>query len=110
MYERENFVLSTPQSSESDSGGIERYGNVIKGLVKAGAFSTGILIFSTQLDLLSEFGRFVQLGESDETDFRLLVAIVEFLNDVFFSAAAICTWRIFHAGFMSNPDNRSKRF
>lgn len=79
-------------------------------LVQAGAFAIGVLIFSTQLDLLLEFKRNVQFGESEETDFRLLVCIAELINDIVFEAAVLSSWRIIHAGFMSNVNNRSKRW
>lgn len=78
--------------------------------MKAGAFATGILIVSTQIDLLLEFKRYVQVGESEETDLRLLVAMVEVINDVFFEAVVLSSWRIIHAGFMSSSSNRSKRW
>ena len=65
---------------------------------------------STQLDLLIEFKRNVQFGESEETDLRLLVATVELINDVVFEAAVLSSWRIIHCGFMSNVSNRSKRW
>ena len=123
MYEREAFLLAEekniddiskePSSQEALLGvwkKFQRYETVIGRLVKAGAFATGILIVSTQLDLLLEFKRYVQVGESEETDLRLLVAIIEVINDVFFEALVIGSWRIIHAGFMSNPDNRWKRF
>ena len=79
-------------------------------LAQAGAFATGILVLSTQLDLLLEFKRNVQFGESEETDLRLLIATVEVINDVVFEAFVLSSWRIIHAGFMNNIDNRSKRW
>jgi hypothetical protein len=79
-------------------------------LIQAGAFATGILIVSTQLDLLLEFKRYVQYGESEETDLRILVATVELINDVVFEALVLGSWRVIHAGFMSNTGNRSKRW
>ena len=56
---------------------------------QAGCFASGCLIFSTQIDLLLEFGRWVQLGESPEIDARILTAAVEVTNDIFFSICAI---------------------
>ena len=53
-----------------------------------------MLILTTQAGPFVEFGRWVQLGESDETDFRLLVATVELLNDVVFEAVTISFWRL----------------
>ena len=52
---------------------------------------------STQVDLFLEYGRWVQVGESEEIDFRLLVAIVELINDVVFEASTISVWRLFLA-------------
>ncbi|KAL7466789.1 hypothetical protein ACHAXS_007069 [Conticribra weissflogii] len=105
MYEREAFFLD----DESKSG-LARYQTLISRLVQAGAFATGVLIVSTQMDLLLEFKRYVQYGESEKSDLRLLVATVEVINDVFFEALVITTWRIIHANFMSTPENRSRRF
>jgi hypothetical protein len=112
MYEKDAFTLSNSnEGSSNDNSIIGEYAPILSKLVQAGAFSIGILIVSTQIDLLLEFhGRFVQLGESDEIDFRLLVAVVEVINDVFWEALVLCTWRIVHANFMSDADNRFKRF
>ncbi|KAL7543412.1 hypothetical protein ACHAXR_013034 [Thalassiosira sp. AJA248-18] len=118
MYEREAFSLKEIDSSDgrmrrSPMGVLDeigRYDTILLRLVKAGAFASGILIFSTQLDLLLEFKRYVQYGESGETDLRLLVATVEVINDIFWSACVIGSWRLIHASFMSSPDNRMKRF
>eukprot|EP00540_Astrosyne_radiata_P014551 CAMPEP_0116860268 /NCGR_PEP_ID=MMETSP0418-20121206/22307_1 /TAXON_ID=1158023 /ORGANISM="Astrosyne radiata, Strain 13vi08-1A" /LENGTH=203 /DNA_ID=CAMNT_0004494629 /DNA_START=111 /DNA_END=722 /DNA_ORIENTATION=+ len=73
---------------------VEGYPTVIWTILKAGAFATGILIFATQLDLLAEFGRYVQPGESEATDLRLLSAVVEILNDVVFEASTITAFRL----------------
>jgi hypothetical protein len=73
---------------------VEGYGTVIFTIVKAGAFASGLLIVGTQLDLLLEFGRWVQPGESPEIDLRLLTAIVELLNDIVFEASTIATMRL----------------
>lgn len=103
MYERGAFTVKG-----SNMGG---YATIFGRLAQAGAFSVGVLIVATQVDLLLEFhGQFVQLGESDETDFRLLVATVEVINDVFWEALVISTWRIVHAKFMSDENNQLKRF
>ena len=83
---------------------------LVSRLVQAGAFATGILIVSTQIDLLLEFNKYVQFGESEETDLRLIVATVELVNDFVFEAVVLSTWRIIHAGFMSDVDNRSRRW
>uniref|UniRef100_A0A7S4IVZ7 Uncharacterized protein n=1 Tax=Odontella aurita TaxID=265563 RepID=A0A7S4IVZ7_9STRA len=73
------------------------YGTVISRTFQAGAFATGLLILSTQIDLLLEFGRTVQWGESEETDRRLLVAAVEVINDIFFEALTLSGWRLYRA-------------
>ena len=73
------------------------YGSVFGTIVKAGAFATGVLNLATQADLLLEFGRFVQPGESDATDLRLLSAWVEVLNDVVFEATTITMFRMYLA-------------
>jgi hypothetical protein len=73
------------------------YGSVFGTIVKAGAFATGVLILATQADLLLEFGRFVQPGESEATDLRLLSAWVEVLNDVVFEATTITMFRMYLA-------------
>ena len=56
---------------------------------QAGCFASGCLVFATQMDLLGEFGRWVQPGESPEIDSRILTAAVEVTNDIFFSICAI---------------------
>ena len=67
-------------------------------VLQAGAFATGLLILGTQLDLFLEFGnRYVQLGESPETDFRIQVAVVELVNDVVFEAVTMVSWRLYLA-------------
>ena len=124
LYEREAFALSPPPppskeekggrtgtSSSSSSPFLGGYAHVLAGLVRAGAFAAGVLVLSTQFDLLLEFrGRYVMLGESDETDFRLLVAYVEIINDVFWEGLVLSTWRIVHAGYMNDDGNRGRRF
>jgi len=106
--------VENSDDEEEESAGvfdiIGKYDTILLSLVKAGAFASGILIISTQLDLLLEFKGFVQYGESDETDFRLLVASVEVINDIFWEALVISSWRIIHANYMSSPDNRLRRF
>lgn len=79
------------------SASVAGYAKILWSLVKAGAFATGLLIFATQLDLFLEFGRIVGAGESAETDFRLLTALVEVLNDVVFEAVSLLAWRLFLA-------------
>mmetsp|Transcript_15497 Transcript_15497/g.29243 ORF Transcript_15497/g.29243 Transcript_15497/m.29243 type:complete len:259 (+) Transcript_15497:40-816(+) len=87
------------------SGG-RGYGTVVKRIFQAGAFATGILIFSTQLDLFLEFGRYVQLGENEDTDLRLLSAVVELINDVFFEALVLSSWRLYRASLTASADGR----
>jgi len=73
---------------------VEGYGTVILTLLKAGAFASGLLILATQLDLLIEFGRWVQPGESAQIDLRLFSAIIEILNDIVFEAVTITIMRL----------------
>lgn len=73
---------------------VEGYGAVLGSILKAGAFATGLLVFATQIDLLLEFGRYVQPGESPEIDLRLLSALVEVLNDVIFEASTLASFRL----------------
>ena len=87
------------------SGG-RGYKTVILRLVQSGSFAIGLLILSTQIDLLFEYGRYVQPGESDEIDVRLLNAIVEVINDVVFEAGVLSAWRIYRASLTGNPDGR----
>ena len=113
-FEREAFTVKEIDNKDASGGGIlgtiGRYDTILFRLFQAGAFASGILILSTQTDLLLEFGRYIQYGESDETDLRLAVATVEVINDIFFEALVIGSWRIIHANFMSTPTNWSKRF
>lgn len=124
-FERDAFTLSSVGSNNDnnnnedyDAGAgklsigdtIRQYDTVLIRLFQAGAFASGILIVSTQIDLLLEFQRYIQFGESEETDFRLLLASVEVINDIFFEALVLASWRIIHANFMSTPSNRMRRF
>ena len=113
-FEAEAFRLKDVEGDGSNVGVLEtigRYDTVLIRLIQAGAFASGILILSTQLDLLLEFGgRYIQYGESEETDLRLLVGTVEVINDIFWEALVLGSWRIIHANFMSTPLNRSRRF
>jgi hypothetical protein len=90
----------TPSQVEWD------YSNVLTTIVKSGAFAIGLLILATQIDLLFEYKRYVQVGESDEIDFRLLVAIVEVINDSVFEAITITFWRLFLAYQTERVDMR----
>jgi hypothetical protein len=86
-YRKEAIVPESPRD----------YRFILWTVCQAGAFATGILIFATQLDLLLEFGRYVQPGESPETDLRLLTAFVELLDDIFFEATCLILWRLYLA-------------
>ena len=94
-YERD--AISPIQIKSSVSDVKWDYSKVILSIIKSGAFAIGLLIFATQIDLFLEYKRYVQVGESDEIDFRLLVALVEVINDVVFEAVTIATWRFFLA-------------
>lgn len=119
-FERDAFTLTNTNNTYDDENNngnslsigerIKQYDTVLLRLFQAGAFACGILIVSTQVDLLLEFKRYVQFGESEETDFRLLLASVEVINDIFFEALVISSWRIIHANFMSTPTNLTRRF
>lgn len=76
---------------------VDGYGTVIIRIAQAGAFATGLLILGTQIDLFLEFGRYVQPGESEGIDLRLLSAVVELLNDVIFEASCLTSSRLFLA-------------
>jgi hypothetical protein len=91
------------------SGG-RGYGTVVTRIIQAGAFSTGVLIFSTQVDLLIEFGRFVQPGESQDIDLRLFKSIVELISDVGFEALVLGSWRIYRASLTANADGRPPNY
>jgi hypothetical protein len=67
---------------------------VVSTTLKAGAFACGILILATQVDLYKEMGGYVQVGDSAETDLRIYRALVEVIDDIFFEALTLLTWRI----------------
>jgi hypothetical protein len=67
---------------------------VILSTAKAGAFATGLLILATQLDLVQDLGGFVQFGDDPVSDLRIYRALVEVINDVFFEAVTLITWRL----------------
>lgn len=103
-YERQNIApvqRRVPTEASKDVFGasdvVWDYGSVVTAVAKGGAFATGLLILASQADLYLEYGRWVQLGESDDVDFRLLVALAELINDVFFEAVTIAAWRLFLA-------------
>ena len=116
---RDNGLLLQPEESSSTTPLLDStiitilrsYQPILTRLVQAGAFSSGLLILATQLDLLLEYrGNIVTVGMSDEIDFRLQLASVEVINDIVFEGLVITAWRIWHATFMSNEENRWKRF
>jgi len=75
------------------------YGRVVSATIKAGAFACGILVLATQYDVYREFGAFVQVGESPESDLRIYRALVEVINDVFFECIVLLPWRLFRSNF-----------
>ena len=87
---------------------VDGYGTVVLRTAQAGAFATGLLILGTQLDLFVEYGRYVQLGESEEIDLRLVSAAVEVINDVIFEASCITSSRLFLA-FMTARGEANRR-
>lgn len=88
---------------------VEGYGTVLFRIAQAGAFATGLLILGTQIDLFVEFGRYVQPGESEEIDLRLLSAVVELFNDITFEAFCITLSRLFLAFMTARGEaNRNK--
>ena len=72
-------------------------GTVIFSTIKAGAFASGLLILSTQLDLYMDLGGYVQYGEAPESDVRILTATIELLNDIVFEAIILLSYRIYRA-------------
>jgi hypothetical protein len=72
-----------------------RYEETLKRTLQAGSVATALLIMATQADLLVEFGRWVQPGESGEVDFRILTGFAEGLLDVGVEAAWLLFWRIY---------------
>jgi len=70
---------------------------VVVSTLRAGAFSFGLLILATQIDLYSEFGGYVQIGDSAETDLRIYRALVEVIDDVVFEAVVLLGWRVFRS-------------
>lgn len=72
------------------------YSRVLVGLAQAGAFSAGLWIFATQIDVYREFG-YVQLGDSALTDARLILAADESVADFVFEAITLVLWRLYLA-------------
>jgi hypothetical protein len=70
---------------------------VLSSTARAGAFATGLLILGTQIDLYHDMGGYVQIGDSAETDLRIYRALVEIVNDVFFEAITLFSWRAFRS-------------
>eukprot|EP00559_Dactyliosolen_fragilissimus_P002567 CAMPEP_0184867178 /NCGR_PEP_ID=MMETSP0580-20130426/25302_1 /TAXON_ID=1118495 /ORGANISM="Dactyliosolen fragilissimus" /LENGTH=284 /DNA_ID=CAMNT_0027367271 /DNA_START=66 /DNA_END=920 /DNA_ORIENTATION=+ len=99
------------QSDAFNISGGRGYKTVLSRLLRAGSFATGVLILSTQLDLLREYGgQYVQFGQSDETDVRLLSALVEVINDVFFEGIVLGSWRIYRASLTGDPSGRPPNY
>jgi len=74
------------------------YQTVLWRIFQAGCFATGCLIFSTQMDLLLEYGgRWVLPGDSLEIDRRILTAEVEIINDIVFSILVLVPMRLYLA-------------
>mgnify|MGYP007080210327 CR=1 FL=1 len=67
---------------------------VVVSTLKAGAFSSGLLILATQYDLYRDMGGYYQLGFSPETDIQILRHTVELINDIVFEAVVLLIWRI----------------
>jgi len=70
---------------------------VLLSTVRAGAFACGIFILATQIDLYQDMRGFVQIGDSPETDLRIYQASVETINDIFFEAITLLSWRAFRS-------------
>mmetsp|Transcript_2474 Transcript_2474/g.3725 ORF Transcript_2474/g.3725 Transcript_2474/m.3725 type:complete len:254 (-) Transcript_2474:465-1226(-) len=94
-YESEAFDISEGKG----------YGVPIFRIFQAGAFAIGILILSTQLDLFFEYGRWVQVGESESIDLRIYTAFVEVFDDVVAEAIVLSGWRIYRASLTGARDN-----
>jgi hypothetical protein len=86
-YERPAFAVDPVTKS---------YTTVVRGVLQAGCGATGILILATQADVYLHYG-YIQFGDSPETDFRLQVALVEGVQDVFFEGLTLISWRLFLA-------------
>ena len=96
-YERDALQPAIKDTNDPKNNSRVDYTQVLVRVLQAGCFSTGLLILATQLDLLGEFHRWVQPGETEEIDFRLLTALVEVLNDIVFEAVTLVSWRLFLA-------------
>lgn len=84
----------------------EGYSEVLWRLVKAGAFAVGLLVLLTQLDLFFEFGgRFVQYGDGEESDLRIITATVEVINDCFFEGIVLGSWRLYRASLTAEEES-----
>mmetsp|Transcript_27248 Transcript_27248/g.31155 ORF Transcript_27248/g.31155 Transcript_27248/m.31155 type:complete len:307 (-) Transcript_27248:125-1045(-) len=100
-----NYDADQGQGKGQGQGQGQGYIPIIFKIIQAGSFATGLLILSTQIDLLLEFGRYVQPGESDEIDFRLLNGVVELINDVVFEAGVLSLWRVYRASLTSSSSS-----
>jgi hypothetical protein len=81
------------------------YRTVLWTLVQAGSFASGLLVLCTQIDVWTEYGgQYIEylmstkdITQYDELQFRTLVASAEVVNDIFFEALTIGTWRLYLA-------------
>ena len=89
-YEKEAFDVNIEEGKTS-------YAEPIKRVLKGGAFASGLLIVSTQTDLYTEYGRWVQPNETPEIDLRLLTAFAELFLDISVEAAWMIFWRVYRA-------------
>jgi len=90
-------LMAKAYEEEAIDPTIGGYQTVLWRIFQAGCFASGCLIFSTQIDLLLEFGRWVQFGENPETDSRILTAAAEVTNDIFFSILSLVPMRLYLA-------------
>jgi hypothetical protein len=86
-YERDAFAVDPVTKS---------YTTVVRRVLQAGCGATGILILATQADVYLHYG-YIQFGDGPDTDFRLQVALVEGMQDVFFEGLTLISWRLFLA-------------
>ena len=95
-YEQE--AIAPREVSAIDTNKSVDYTNVLVRVCQAGAFATGVLLLSTQFDLFLDFhGTIVQLGDSPESDVRILLALSEVIQDIVFEAITLITWRLYLA-------------
>jgi len=104
-----SYETSSIDEDDDDSNDGDYCGRVLFRTCRAGAFAAGLLILGTQLDLVQEFrGQLVQLGDSPETDARLLLAAREVAQDVAFEAATLISWRLAYAASTRSTNGRDE--